>query len=521
MSEFSLVPSSRTVPISSLHKLLLVAVVFLVAATVRLAVAGPEVFTSDAADYVRASWIGLWPLYTEQRSTPVWDLVRLRSNPEFRDHPWDFLARRGDDVAIRHFHVPGLFYLLSMAHSLSLSEAPQRAVFGLMGAATCGLLTLLLLTVRVWWPLAVSTGLLAAVDQRLVYTDVTQAPNPHTPYLFLIFVLMMLVAVRSVTDIDWLEIPAAVIASLCLLTFELAAAIIGALCLAVIVGLRLATLKAAALRAAKLLGICVACLLVFWPGGFIRGDLALCYGVMFGNVALKRAAYYGQSASSSILRQLFGGRLLYAVVLMLLLIAVLVVVRFHRDNSVWIRRLTVLFGAYSVFALGFGIAGRFAYDTYTSHVLLSVLLVGGFCAHLASMRIGRWFSGLVCIVLLLAATVEFMHGITRQKHKNPLDEVVANMRTMNLRKDAVVLINDRNDASTMFLYFPQNSFAITETPAGLKLRHPEMQPAIQFAMLHTGLLDRTALAQVQQWFEPSQSFGRENETRLLARRRTQ
>jgi len=473
-----------------------------VAALLRIAACSDDYFTSDAADYARAGQVGVAGLLTESHSVSIGELVRKWKDPLFRRHPADALYRSDENLSLRHFHGAGSFYVLALSQDLQLSERQQRVVWGIIGALTCTLLAAALCLMGVGTLPAIAAGLLAAVDQRNILTDVAPSP-PHTMYLMLLMLLATLAALLGRSSRRrWPLYGLAVVFAFATLTFELAPAAL----LALAAGVAWEVWNGKAVRemlrpALRFAGVYLASLVVFSPGGFLHGTLILC---LFGNFAtlLRWSAPHGYPPVFPVLGTFFGPYAVSAALLVLFLAALLSIGRGWRERERRPGSLFVAIGFYAGIALLFGLSVHFKNLPYCPEAFFPALLFMIFTIHLAFAGRVRWMPSAVAAVLFAGACFNLYRTLETPRQQDPGRQIVQDVQGAAQPGDGIVLVNDINVYDAMRLYLPRYQFEMTSSPSSLDLRHLEEEPRVRLGLFNAALLDGPTLERAKLLYPP-------------------
>src|SRR5262245_18467825 len=111
--------------------------VTLLAVAVRIPALSDHTPGDDEKDYRQAAQDGFWSIYIGTNTASFPRVVeRYLHDPAFRRQPWRHLMLEGDQLAVRHFHVPLAFYVSAV---LANQQATNRAhrVFPLLASAAC------------------------------------------------------------------------------------------------------------------------------------------------------------------------------------------------------------------------------------------------------------------------------------------------------------------------------------------------------------------------------------------------
>ena len=505
------------------------AALVLLVAIVGLALRWPHLnnrlFTSDAADYVRAARTPPAGIYCDSHSVSLPTLIRLLRAPETHGHLWDYLYRRQDNAALRHFHVPVSFYVASAVHARGGEDRAQRVVASLAGALTGAIVTGGLLYLGAPSAACLLAGILTVADTRGI--EVTTEVSPHTWYILFALSCLMAAALSLRGDSRFLGRVALVCLALAIATIEFAPLLIVAFVLAAVLGRLLSLPDAGKLLPTPpfpwlgrtLVGLGMF-LFVLWPAGFFKGGYVVSYG--FLNIALPllhSTSYYGPAAPVAILRNFLGH---HEALLLLCAGAVLGAAAGLLTRKIQVDSL--LFGCYTLAAFLFSAGGRFLYPAYAAEVVVFLAvfaaLVWRDVASSTKPAARRLVHACALVVFLLASGQAVWSAWRTPPKDDPLAAVVRDFRDQ-VPSTEPVLVNDINDGSTYYLYLPSYTFELTTDSASLTPRRHEMEPSIRYALLNTGLLTADQRLRLSAEFEILRAYRRSPpglET-ILARKR--
>ena len=323
-------------------------------------------FSSDAADYVRAAKAGFAASYFETRSVGLWGSIRvMKQHPEARLHLWDLLQQQDDDAAPRrHWHVaPGL-YGAAIASQFGAPNRTYRLIMAAAGAVAIAVVYIGLRLAGVHFLLALVTAALSAVSPAVVYTSSNVAP--HAPFLAALIASGFAFAQYLEKGGRTWGIATGVALGFAVAACELSIMIFAAF------GLILAwrAFRSGIKSVVSLLPMpsiaWLATLLLLWPGGVIRGSYVLSYGAWCTRALFVRNDFgAGSPSASEILTRAAQGSTLVLFLFVVIVIGVLVL-ELTRKSSCHIQ-------VFSWLVLGFlaqGVINRFRNPTYAAHFVV-------------------------------------------------------------------------------------------------------------------------------------------------------
>lgn len=423
-----------------------------------------SLFFDDSADYVRASEAAFFPTWLNTNSASPIELFRLRIEPSFRSHPWDYLYMAKDNAALRHFHGPVSFYALHFVRDFTTSARPERLLMSYVTSLTCALIVLVLAYLSVPLPLAAILALLAGVQSR--YTEVSVDPSPHAWYMlfalcFLYFFARYLLTLRH----RELYLAAAFFA-VAFATLEFSVELIASVPLILFLILLFAkrplppwpaVWKPAGNAGALFLLITF----LLWPGGWLRGGYFETYGILSATVVFKNHTAFGEKLTAgSIYQALFNGHAIFFLLTGLCVIGIaILLVRRRLSIS------TIVFASYSLAAFGLGIADHFRLNTYVSEYLLFLIATTGLvfvdlgCAFFHKTRSRQIFLLLFAGVITVGCYQEWRQRESAMAFRPWLTPILSGI-SEKVPSGETLLATDNWEA--LWLYLPQYRFEPTE-----------------------------------------------------------
>jgi hypothetical protein len=426
---------------------------------------------SDSADYVRASRSPFLETYFNTNSASVVELFKLRNDPAFRVHPWDYLYFHSDNAAIRHFHVPFSFYPM---HAIAgAPDSSQRIVSSVVTAATCGAIVIGLAAFGVPLSVAVLTAFLAGIQSR--YVEVSVDPSPHGWYmLFAVLFLFTFAAYLNTRRFRTLAISAILLAC-AFATLEFSLELICSIPLALAIQWMLGredfeeqkSLFASILKA---IPIFLLTTFLLWPGGWIRGGYLESYGVTGSTLVFKNKAAFGlNDTAGSIYWKFYGGHEGLLLLSAFAILAAIVLVIRRRISAV-----TIVFISYTAIAVALGVADHFRLDTYISEALLFLLITVAllFNDWLAITTRGtrKIFTGAAAAVLVLVSIQEWVQRPSVALYEPWLKPIVAGIGA-RIPPGSKIVVNENWEA--YYRYLPNYDWEPTLSPDKLTPRIPE------------------------------------------------
>ena len=278
-----------------LQTLLATAGVMLVSALVRAPLWTNDLQRSDSADYLRAVRDGAHGrTYLDTNSVSFARFVSLmRDRALTAGHPWEYLSRRSDATALRHFHVPLGFYASAVAASYRASDRIHRILPVFAGVALCGLVVLLMRRLGAGILLSVVTA--RDLRERPVRRDDGRSVAPSLVQNGCFVFLERYAA--------WLEtggrklLLTSVALAVAFASMELAPALVLAAVPATFIAhpewLRLALQPRRWWRDAVAAGVVfLGILVVAWPGGILRGGYLVSYATFVAQALFKRGEMF-------------------------------------------------------------------------------------------------------------------------------------------------------------------------------------------------------------------------------------
>lgn len=452
---------------------------------------------SDSADYVRAARSPFLRTYLNTDSASPVRLWQLRSDPEFRVHPWDYLYFHNDNAAIRHFHSPLSFYPLHVVSVFTSADSNQRIVSSLVTAATCGAIVFGLSLFGVPLTVAGLVALVAGIQSR--YVEVSVDPSPHGWYmLFAVLFLFTFARYLSTRRIRVLAIAAILLAcAFATLEFslELIASIPVALTIQWLVDRRaLGDFRALAISILKAVPIFLGASFVLWPGGWIRGGYLESYGITGATVLLKNKAEFGSHTSpADLYRKFFGG---HEALLLLFVFAVLSLIFLAVRRG--LSTASIVFMSYTAVAFALGIADHFRLDTYISEALLFFLATA---ALLFKDSLAAWRSSTrqlsiaaAVIVLIIVGAQEWLKRPPLMLYQPWLKPILAGISS-DVPPGSTIVVNDNWEA--YHTYLPKYDYEPTTSATDITPRNPERANGAHFFLLTNDVLPMPGITLIQ------------------------
>ena len=192
-----------------------------------------RLFTSDGADYARAAQAPAVDLYLGTHEASLVRLFMLWRNPRVGTHLFDYLSRQKDTTAMRHFHAPVSFYIMSAVHALGGEERAQRGASSLAGAMVGAVTAGGLLCLGAPWGASLLAGIVVVADSGFI--TVTTDISPHPWYILFALSCLMLSAFTLRTGSRRAYIAAWVTFALSIATLEFAPLLVAAFVLAAVI----------------------------------------------------------------------------------------------------------------------------------------------------------------------------------------------------------------------------------------------------------------------------------------------
>ena len=375
------------------HAALLVAVTLL-AIAVRIPVLSDFSPGDDEQDYRRAVQEGFWSIYVGTNTASFPSVVqRYLHDPSFRRQPWRHLMMEGDQLAVRHFHVPLAFYVSAVLASQAATNRAHR-VFPLLASAACAPVVvagLWALGISDW--IAVLAGVLVAVDQRLIIAS--RILTPHPLYLLLACLFLIAFARLLVEPTPRRRFVAIGLFGASISCLELApllglAAAIGAW----LFGTNLDRVFGPSPSRWQSLAWFLLVIAISWPAGLLRLGYVTAYGAFAALATIYRSEYYGGADVFTLYHRLFGENLFLAFTAVLGIAAACWAWRTHKHHAA----LCVI-GSYAAVALVFNWLNRYRNATYAAETTVILWLLFAVAMHALANR-GR--TGKIVSMSLLA-----------------------------------------------------------------------------------------------------------------------
>lgn len=475
------------------RRYLILGIVLLFAVLFRIPLCTDAVLTSDAADYLRSVRPGVTDVYFERGSVSLTEFIRAYRDPGTGSHLWDYLYRKGDLSALRHFHVPASFYAHALIARATPHNLPHRVLPALIGVLTCILLTWGLLASGYGGAIAAAAGILVGALPQFVLT--TTDFSPHSQYIFLTCALLLLSAAAARTKSFSLALMAAMVLALAVCTLELAPALVVTLIIGAVV-LR-DMLPPFRLRPAMLLFLAFAgCCFVAWPGGFLRGGYAKAYGVFLAQALLKRDEMFGPLTAQLVYARLFNAD-------PLLLVFTLGGIACLAWQAVRGRRQAegILFGIYAAIAFFLNLGNRFSNDTYASEVLVFAVVAALLGVDGATRQLP--FSAKVLLAsgaaVLIAATIsKTLHAIDKGAHRDTAIAAAILWLPKCIPQGATVVAN--RHIESFAAYLPHYDFEPTESAGTIRPRATAAVKTVEYIAADRARLNDADLTTLREQF---------------------
>jgi len=481
-----------------------------VAAVTRMPYCTNDLFLGDAADYLRSVQSGLVSVYFDRHSTSVLPFTNLvREQLKAGEHPWEYLYRRGDSSALRHFHVPAGFYGDALAMSLREPPWVHRAMAAATGSVLCGLMFTYLIRFGVPLSIAFAGTIMMAVDPRFVATNVDI--NPHTPFLLFGFLCLF-------NLIEFLQNRrmAPYIASLVCLAISLAVLELGpALMLTGIfaIGLSWQTLmlknffgpdrtRKVLLAVAVFLGV----LLLVWPGGFIEGGYVKSYGVFIWQALFRHEELFGPINPATIWNNLFGRSIVCASLCIWAVVG---------GSWIYARKKSppamLVFVIYAVLAAALNLGNRYRNATYASEAILPLLVASIVVSSTALAHCKSKTTRLVLHILLFSVcmvrSAQELRTLPDPNDKPitiALERVISDIRRI-VPPPATLLVNKYRE--TYSLYLPDYAIEVTQGPGTIVPLLDESTVNTKYLLLDIASIDPEATNKLNIRYQLMTSFG--------------
>ncbi len=463
------------------------------ASLLRIPMCTDAVLTSDAADYLRSVRPGFSAIYLERSSVSISEFIAAYRDPSIGSHLWDYLYRRNDLSALRHFHVPGSFYAHAFIAAANGRNLPHRFLPALIGVLTCLALAWGLLASGYSLALALTAGILVGVLPQFILT--TTDFSPHSQYIFLTCTFLLLCAAALRRRSFPLAVVAAVVLGLAVCTLELAPVLVVTLVIGAVVLRNLLPPFRLYPAILLLLVFAVSCFIV-WPGGFLRGGYLKAYGVFLAQALLKRDEMFGPLTLESVYARLFNADpLLLLFILGGIACLVWQIARGRRQAE------GVFFGIYALVAFVLNLGNRFSNDTYASEVLVfavvaALLGIDGAVRRLPFSAKALLASG---AVLLMAATAgKAMDTIHRHANR---DNAISNAilwLPKCIPQGATVVAN--RHAESFAAYLPRYYFEPTESAGTIRPRATAGVKTVEYIAADRARLKDSDLAELREQF---------------------
>jgi hypothetical protein len=460
-----------------------------------------EVQRSDSADYVRSVRSGVTTAYLNTHTVTFPGFVEVvRDRAATGGHPWDYLRRREDAAALRHFHVPLGLYPAAVATGFAASDKVQRILPLTAAMLACGLVVVVLRRMGAGAVLAGVTGLVLAVNPQYVFAG--SGPSPHPWFIFIALVFLERYEAFLETGSRKVLLVAASLLALAFATLELAPALVVAAVLATFAAkpewLPMVLRPRLWWRAlASVGGVFLLVLFLAWPGGILRGGYLVSYGVFAAQALFERGELFPPFTLAGTYVRLFDSSALLVAVSAagLALLAV----------SIWRRRApraASLFGLYGVVAFVLNMGNGFGNSTYAAEVMVFLLVAAGLGAHYASAG-SRTGATAACVVLGLCAFQEIRNGPVKMTPADALEMAVERLPAL-VPKGATVLVN--RYPQTFAAYLPQYRIEQTETESSVRPQFVRLAGDPAYVLLDVGPLGAQALGVVREHYSEIARF---------------
>ncbi len=471
-----------------LQTLLAAAGIMLVSALVEAPLCSNELQRSDSADYLRAVRGGALGTYLDTNSVTFPRFVSVIRDRALTDgHPWEYLSRRSDATALRHFHVPAGFYASAIAASYDASDRIHRILPAVTGVVLCGLVVLLMRRLGAGILLSAVTALAIAVNAR--FSATAPALSPHPWYILAAFVFLERYAAFLASGRRRLLLAAVAALAIAFASMELAPALVLAALPATFIAhpewLRAALQPRRWWRDAAAAGaVFVAVLFVVWPGGILRGGYLVSYATFVAQALFKRGELFLPLTAAGMYERLFDSSALLLLVSVagLILFAALVVRR-RAPGSVSV------FGLYAAAAFVLNAGNGFMNSTYAAEVIVFLLLAAGIALHYWVRSVApryRTAAALAgCLLIGLCAAQEFRNGPV---HASPADALeLAVKKLPSLVPDGTTVLVNRNP-QTFAAYLPGYRVEATAAESSAQPSAPRLAGTPEYLVFDLGPL---------------------------------
>lgn len=399
-----------------LTHILLALALFGTALLVRKPLCTDELFVFDAADYIRAIQRGFWGQYSGSDSIPVSRFLRrFQDDAEFHRHPWGALYQENDAAALRHFHVPGGFYIPSWIDGSGGGPSAQKVGISILSALTIAMIYLILVHLGVSMWMALASALFLCFSPVSIVAGTLLSPHA----LFSLCAIGCMFAfcrwLETARNV-WLAI-FSVTFGVAVATLELSPLLFIAVLSTLVVRWWLASRTGQQLPLRKtLLGLAGSSLVagLIWPGGWLRGGYLLSYGVFVFQGLFRSAIYFQQRSFTSSVYRLGQDWVVGVGLLALLAVAIYGSwLEARRERNVSDGRPLPLVGFSILAALLFaqGLGNGFRNTTYASHALFAIVMAAALAQEALRTRgrgIGRavgMASGALIVILTAVGAV--------------------------------------------------------------------------------------------------------------------
>jgi hypothetical protein len=460
----------------------------LASAVVRAPLCTGELQRSDSADYLRAVRGGALGTYLDTDSASFPRFVSLmRDRALTGGHPWEYLSRRSDATALRHFHVPLGFYASAIAASYGASDRIHRMLPVFAGVALCGLVVLLMRRLGAGILLSAVTALAISVNGRFAAT--TAALSPHPWYILAAFVFLERYAAWLETGGRKLLLVSITALAVAFASMELAPALVLAAVPATFLAhpewLRLALQPRRWWRDAVAAGgVFLAILFVAWPGGILRGGYLVSYATFVAQALFKRGEMFLPLTWAGMYQRLFDSSApLVALSVAGLILSAVLVARRRAPGSVSV------FGLYAAAAFVLNAGNGFMNSTYAAEVIVFLLLAAGIAVHYGSASFApraRTAAALAgCLLIGLCAVEEFRGGPVHASPADALELAVKNLPSL-VPGGTTVLVN--RNPQTFAAYLPGYKIEATAAESSTQPSSPRLAGTPDYLVLDLGPL---------------------------------
>jgi hypothetical protein len=471
-----------------LQTLLAAAGIVLVSALVEAPLCSNELQRSDSADYLRAVRGGALGTYLDTNSVTFPRFVSVIRDRALTDgHPWEYLSRRSDAAALRHFHVPVGFYASAIAASYDASERIHRILPAVTGVVLCGLVVLLMRRLGAGIFLSVAAALVIAVNARFAATVPVLSPHPW--YILAAFVFLVCFAAWLETSRRRLLLISMAALAVAFASMELAPALVLAALPATFIAhpewLRAALQPRRWWRDAAVAGaVFAAVLFVAWPGGVLRGGYLVSYAAFVAQALFKRGEMFLPLTWGGMYQRLFDSNpILVAVSVGGLFLSAVLVARRRAPGSVSV------FGLYAAAALVLNAGNGFTNSSYAAEAIVFLLLTAGIAAHYWARSLapgaqaGAALAG--CLLIGLCAVQEFRNGPVRVSPADALELAVRSLPSL-VPGGTTVLVN--RSPQTYAAYLPGYRIEATTAESSTLPSSPRLAGTPDYLVLDVGPL---------------------------------